>query len=246
MKKEALVYILIFILSFALTSATLFFMTKNKKNVSVPADSLKKEAKKDSTSEDIFKNVKPVEKKKEKTIENNYSDDEKLLMSLVEKIKNIHGIKSEEPLNKEEQDKQWAKVDSTLKALKDEVRIYKKKQDQMAREIGEYKSSLRKKDEVIKNQNARIAEYEKKITTLKSEYEEETRQQKSKESADNLKSVAKIYNNMDPKKAADFIQKMPVNKGLMILKSLNQKKAAKILAAMQPQMAAIYTQKMAE
>ncbi len=60
MKKEALVYILIFILSFALTSATLFFMTKNKKNVSVPADSLKKEAKKDSTGEDIFKNVKPV------------------------------------------------------------------------------------------------------------------------------------------------------------------------------------------
>ncbi len=247
MKKEALVYILIFILSFALTSASLYYFTQNKKTASAKADSLKQGVKTDSVFSDTTEEEKPVEQVDEAPKQQeNYTDEEKEFLKLVEKIKNIHGYKTEQPVSKEEQEKYQAKVDSSLTALKKEVESYKRDKERLTRDISEYKASIRKKDEVIRNQNTKITEYESKMTTLRSDIEKENKIQKQKESSENLKGVVKIYNNMDPKKAAEFIQNMPMNKGILILKSLNQKKAAKIMAAMRPQMAAAYSQKLAE
>ena len=48
---------------------------------------------------------------------------------------------------------------------------------------------------------------------------------------------------MDPKKAAEILPKMDFDTGVIVLKSIDQKRSAKILAAMQAQTAAAYSQK---
>lgn len=251
MKKELIVYILIFVISFALTSGMLFFLTKSQKKTSQSkADSLKTVAKKEVVQ------PKAVETKKDTTAQkatttakkntDNLSQQEKDFLRLIDQIKKLHGMKDEEPKEKDQQKEYWEKVDSTITVLKKQIENQQKEQKTLSDKVKTYEKTVKDKDALIKNQQAKISELEKKNTDLHKEKEQITNAKKEEESSENLKSLAKIYNNMDPKKAAEFIQRMPIEKGIGILKNLNQKKAAKIMSAMRADNAARYSQKMSE
>ncbi len=251
MKKELIVYILIFVISFALTSGMLFFLTKGQKtSTQSKADSLKTVAKKEVVQ------AKAVETKKDSTAKSpasttkkntdNLSQQEKDFLRLIDQIKKLHGMKDEEPKEKDQQKEYWEKVDSTITVLKKQIESQQKEQKTLTDKVKTYEKTVKDKDALIKNQQAKIAELEKKNVDLHKEKEQIISTKKEEESSENLKSLAKIYNNMDPKKAAEFIQRMPMEKGIGILKNLNQKKAAKIMSAMKPENAARYSQKLSE
>ncbi|HPK40873.1 MAG TPA: hypothetical protein PKZ69_04555, partial [Candidatus Cloacimonadota bacterium] len=96
MKKEVIIYVSIFVLAFILTSVALFFLTKGKKTAAA-VDSLNT-AMMDSTK--ILQDEKKDKDESDDEVKDdkyaNYTEEEKQFLMLIEKLKELQGLKTEE------------------------------------------------------------------------------------------------------------------------------------------------------
>lgn len=247
MKKEVIIYTSIFALAFILTSVALFFLTRDKN--AAAADSL-------STS--ILDSIKILQDEKKKDEEHdddddeqvdkyaNYTEEEKQFLMLIEKLKELQGPKKDESEDVVQVEDKTAEIDSTLIKLKNELVAFKKKTAELNKTIVQVRDSLQKSNKTTITQRSKITELEKKNAQLIAAHKNEILEIKTQQTNENLKKLIRVYNNMDPKKAAEILPKMPLETGVAILKSIEQKRAAKIIAAMPAQVAAKFSQKLSE
>ncbi|MCB5250661.1 MAG: hypothetical protein RBS16_07175 [Candidatus Cloacimonadales bacterium] len=248
MKKEMIIYVGIFLLAFLFTSLALFFLTSNKKKA-IESDTLAVDTVFIHESDISQQPVQDIDQETESNVakqdkSGNYSPEEIQFLELVEKLKAIYGLSTDDKKDEivEIEDK-WSLVDSTLKKMEKEIAEQKKINNKLEQTIITLRDTLHKTNTVIIERNKKIDDLEKNISNLIASHKQEIALIKDEKIDANLKKLIGIYNNMDPKKAAEILPKMDFDTGVIVLKSIDQKRSAKILAAMQAQTAAAYSQK---
>ena len=130
------------------------------------------------------------------------------------------------------------KVDSAVKSGMDETALESLHQSLKNREkeLNERLAKLEKQEEAFKSQNqlvtSQVSAYQKEIERLRAENK---RLQKKK--VEKNVSLSKVYEKMDPKKAAKILDGLNVSLSVQILSDLNPSKAAEILGRMSSQKA---------
>jgi flagellar protein FlbB len=110
--------------------------------------------------------------------------------------------------------------------------------------IEEKTMKIKKLEQEIENKQNQIDSLKQEIERLNAELsakQEEAAQPSSNEKQPTVQDIAKMYETMSEKNAADIISRMSDNDAINILASLNSEKAAAILEKMNPANAAKYT-----
>ncbi len=239
MKKEILVYIIIFILSFAVTAGFLFYMAKKQKEDKALVAASQKQIK-----------TKVVLEKKEnadslKAVKDSLNQVESEFQSFVTQLKNLYST-TKKPKTEKELENIQRNVDSLLVILKTKVDSLSEKDRKNQKKIAELQKELSINDNIIRKQIAEIKSINNENKKKREEdHQAELNKQKEKDDT-SLRELAKIYNKMDAKKVAEILKNMPVERATAILKRLNQKKIAQILAVLPPAIATSYSSKLTE
>jgi flagellar motility protein MotE (MotC chaperone) len=107
-------------------------------------------------------------------------------------------------------------------------RLAKRREELDARE-----KQLQEKEDLLNLSEKKIDDKMDELKNLKSEVEAILAQYNEKEDA-KLTSLAKIYETMKPKSAAEIFDKMDTNTLLLVISKMKESKTAPVLAAMDP------------
>lgn len=132
-----------------------------------------------------------------------------------------------------------------------------KDKDSFAEGIARRESELKKREEALKAEEARLAQIKKelsdemgRITTLRREIEKMLTDNKALlglaegEQEKKLRQLAKIYESMPPDQLAVILEKLDVNLALAVVSRMKPKQAAKAMAAVNPDLSALLSKRM--
>lgn len=132
-----------------------------------------------------------------------------------------------------QQSEESLKLQQELKALEDEKNRLKDFENQ----LNTLKSQLESRQQELEQRELKLQEREKEIDEL---------QQKLSAQFENIKDIAKLYENMEGEQAASILSEMSDNQlVIQILKNMSEEKSAEILGLMDAKKAADLTRQMA-
>ncbi len=257
--KNIMVYVIIFVVSMALTNGLLYFLSqKNKTEKTAVKPTDKKETVHDTLNQDEpqeslqTKNTEPEKQPEEVPAEavsnpnplNDYAN----LKNLKNKLEGMYSKRNNSRTPRE--------VDSMLTVMRKQVDSLINNQKSYAKKINELNLQLQSKDAVIKRQTEKTTVIEEKYSTMvantkkKAKIEEEKAKEEPKpvsvQTDKSVKLLAATYNSMDAKKVAQLMQIMPDDKIVAILKKMNTRKVGKILEVMPPERSSVISDKLSQ
>ena len=101
------------------------------------------------------------------------------------------------------------------------------------RQLDERDTALNQREEQLRALRDNIQQQVTELKRLQTEIEASIEAKRTQD-AENLKKVVNLYNGMDPRKAAEKLQRLEPKVAVQILMGMKQRKAAKLLEALPP------------
>lgn len=242
MSKDALVYIIVFLISFIISGAMLLYVYMTNMPKHTIADTLAVEAKIDTEIIDSLEVYLEQPQRPSfldhRSIQSDLQEHEQMYLDLVKQIRDVYSGPKTKVVTLEDIQTQ---MDSTLTvmtaqmdSLKSIINLVMRENSSLIKTIETKDMQLADLNRIITNLNSKIEEFKEEITILSD--------METDEDDLDFKKLARIYNNMDPKKIAQLMQNMKPEKSVNILKNMNQRKVAQVMAALPPAVATQYSQ----
>lgn len=249
MSKDALIYIIVFLVSLLLNVFMLgyYYITTFHK------DAVRQAAIEDSLfveSVELHQKVDSLEIALQETrpsflnrrmIQQDLQEHEQDYLELARRIRALYSGKDSRSSDEKTIADLQTQMDSTLVIMNARVDSLRSIASRLLRENNSLIKSITTKDSQIADLNNLIISLNERIKNLE---EENFALMNPVDDNDDLdfKKIARIYNNMDAKKIAQLLQNMSPEKSVNILKNMNQRKVAQVLAALPPAVATQYSQ----
>ena len=236
MKKNVVLYIIIFLLTFIAANIVMFFLIRNKlrdarENIEIIADSL-----------GVTDSLAVLEQDSTFVLGDKIPsklDEYRRLSILKNELEEYYAFENIQNLSFKEADSLLERHTKIIESLIERQQAY------LGR-IEDQKQRLKEKDVKISVLEEKISKLEEKFTTLKSDYSKEQQQAEETEKQNSIKYLADTYSTMDAKKVAQLMLPLTDEKIIEILRKMNQRKSGKVLSYLPPKRSANIVALMAE